>query len=558
VPAAELDPHDGAEAAQPRRFVVCGGDALALRLAEELTTRYEGDVAVVLRSVYSGHGPRIAELPGVVVVEADRVDARALEKAGIASAAALALVTQDDAGNVDLALLARELNPSVRLVLRMFNMNLGAGVQQMLGDCKVLSTSEIAAPAFVTAALDERAPTCIDVSGHMLVVARRQDVPPEDVVCGLAVTSGEEPETLPAEQHRADIVLATNPLPVPYVPARRPSRHPLRAMYMLISQRVGYVLAALAGVLLIASILLVASDGMAWWPAFYVALVTTFGGADPSLGNSTTEQVLYALLTVVGIALVPILTATVVEVIVNARLSRANGTFVDPMSDHVVVVGLGNVGTRVIQALHGMRFGVVGVDQNEQARGVRVARQLGIPVVIGDASHQGTLRAAWVERCRSVVVLSTDDVANLETALLARSIHHNVPVVLRLFDGDFADRVQRAFSINVSRSVSYIAAPAFAAAMLGWHAIDSIPIHRRVLMVAEIPVAAHSPLEGLPASELRLGPGARLIGVITGNRQQILWAPLRGRQFTHTDTLVVVATRAGLSEIINQANPPAL
>jgi Trk K+ transport system NAD-binding subunit len=245
----------------------------------------------------------------------------------------------------------------------------------------------------------------------------------------------------------------------------------------------------------------------------------------------------------------------VVAAIVSARLARATGALVDPLSDPVVVVGLGNVGTRVIQALHGRGVTMVGIDQDEQARGVQVARQLGIQVVIGDASNAGVLRSAGVEQCRSVVVLSTDDVTNLETALLARSINRDVAVVLRLFDGDFADRVQRAFAINVSRSVSYLAAPAFAAAMVGRHAIDSIPIQRRVLLVAEIPVAAHSRLEGMPASELQLGEGVRLIGVRTGNRQQILWAPLRGRLFVHTDTLIVVATRAGLSEIINLANP---
>jgi Trk K+ transport system NAD-binding subunit len=327
-------------------------------------------------------------------------------------------------------------------------------------------------------------------------------------------------------------------------------------MYLLLSRRIGYVFAVLGAILLVAWIVLIAASGMAPWPAFYVVLVTTLAGADPNLDSSITQQVLQSVLTVVGIALVPVLTATVVEVIVNARLARATGALVDPLSDHVVVVGLGNVGTRVIQALHGRGVGVVGIDQDEQVRGVQVARQLGVRVVIGDASNPGTLRLAGVEHCRSVVVLSTDDVTNLETALLARSINRNVPVVLRLFDGDFADRVQRAFAINVSRSVSYLAAPAFAAAMLGPHAIDSIPIQRRVLLVAELPVAAHSPLEGLPASEVRLGDGVRLIGVRTGNRQQILWAPLRGRQFVHTDRLIVVATRAGLGEIINLANPP--
>src|SRR5205814_9781602 len=136
---------DSAEVEQ-RRFVVCGDNPLALRLVDELATRYGGEIIAVVPSAHSGYGPRLASLPGVEVQEANGLDADLFLRVDLADAAALALVDQDDAGNLDAALLARELNPRLRIVLRMFNASLGAGVRRLLGDCEVLSESGIAAP----------------------------------------------------------------------------------------------------------------------------------------------------------------------------------------------------------------------------------------------------------------------------------------------------------------------------------------------------------------------------------------------------------------------------
>src|SRR5437763_12263790 len=86
---------DSAEAEQ-RRFVVCGDNPLALRLVDELATRYGVDVVAVLPSANDGYGPRIASLPRVEVVEATRIDTPVLIRADLAGAAALALVDQDD------------------------------------------------------------------------------------------------------------------------------------------------------------------------------------------------------------------------------------------------------------------------------------------------------------------------------------------------------------------------------------------------------------------------------------------------------------------------------
>jgi Trk K+ transport system NAD-binding subunit len=556
VPYHERVQPDGPDGTEPatedrRRFVVCGDNPLALRVVNELVTQYAAEVTVIMASAHDGHGPLIAEMAGVTVVEARRLDAGAYARADLATADALALLTQDDAGNIDAALLAEEINPDLRVVIRMFNMGLGDNVRQLLGDCAVLSATMIAAPAFVSAALGDGGPAYVRLPGRTLLVARRQHVRAQDVVCGLAVTEGRDrPDMLPADQNSADMVLAVDDPNTRRHPARRRRRHPLRTMSLLLGRRLRVVLGILAALLLAATVALMVAKHAAWQQAAYEAILTTLAGANPDDRASRMEQIIQTVLTVVSVALVPVLTAALVEVVVKARLALAAGGLTEPLSGHVIVVGLGDVGTRVIRMLHDLGVDVVAIETDERARGVRVARALGIPLIIGDCRQDETLRAASVQTCRTMLVLTTDDVTNLETALLGRGASEELRVVLRLFDGDFADRVQRAFAITASYSVSYLAAPAFAAAMLGRQVTDTISVGRRVLLVAEVPVGARSPLEGLQVADVQHSRESRLLGIRTGRGEQTLWAPPLGRQLVRTDHLIVVATRAGLGHLL--------
>jgi len=110
-------------------------------------------------------------------------------------------------------------------------------------------------------------------------------------------------------------------------------------------------------------------------------------------------------------------------------------------------------------------------------------------------------------------------------------------------------------SINHSRSVSYLAAPAFAASMLGRQVITTIAVKRRVLLVAELPVGAGCGLDGVPGSALNRPHEARLLAIRTGRGQQVIWAPSPGRRLVPTDQLIVVTTRAGLGHLLAETAP---
>jgi Trk K+ transport system NAD-binding subunit len=243
----------------------------------------------------------------------------------------------------------------------------------------------------------------------------------------------------------------------------------------------------------------------------------------------------------------------VVEGTVNARLAVAQGRLRLPEEGHIVLVGLGNVGTRALRLLHDRGIPLVAIDVNDKARGVPLARELGVPLIIGDASRESTLRSAHVQHCRSLMTLASSDVINLEAALHGRNLQPQLRVLVRLFDGDLAARVRKTFSIRFTRSVSYLAAPAFAEALMEREVIGTISVERRVLLVAEVVVGAGSVLDGQRVAAVDTPGAVRAIAVAELGEPRPLWRPAPNRLLKARDRITVVASRDGLSRLMRQA-----
>jgi Trk K+ transport system NAD-binding subunit len=541
-------------------FVVCGDNPLAYRIARELTRRYGEDVVVVLADKTANHGPRIAALPGVAIREHATLTAEALADADIASARAMALVSPDDLGNFHAALRAQELNPDLRLVVAAYNRRLGDHITGFFRDCTVLSRSQLAAPALVAAALGEIAPSHVRLSGRTLYVARRGDSLGGRVLCGLRVpddpggiTQLVSPEELDGD---ADLVLAVadgtprNPL----TRKRHAARATLRMARRLLWNKFGSVFAVLVG-LAVAGYSLLAVAGHSPGDVLYLGIMDMTGSALTSAQNDVAEKAAQVLLTVDGMALLPLVTA----IIVGARLTGKVRGEPRPRGGHVIVVGAGDVGTRVIGGLHDLGFDVAVIDQAASARGVAFARNLGLPVVIGDAPSERVLRRAGVDSAIALVSATSNDIVNLETALQARAMRgDDLRIVLRLFDDDLAQRVSENLGRNVvSRSVSYLAAPAFAVAMLEHKVLRTIAVGRHVLVIADVRVEPGSDLAGQQLAGLEQDRLSRVLALAErGKPRWFDWSPRRDRRLEAGDRLIVLATQAGLSTFLAGNRPP--
>ncbi len=506
---------------------------------------------VIIPGRTQNHGPRIAAISGITVLERAELTSGALREAGVATARAAAMVGWDDLANFHAALRAQELNPELRIVVGADNRRLGDHITGLLRDCTVLSSSQLAGPALVAAALGEIAPSHVRVTGQTLYVAGRGDVPVDHVLCGLAVSDDPDiaaqlvaPEDVGGD---ADLVLAVadgTPRDVaarerhPVLAARNAvrrlaastvrqsrwaRRHPRRALRALGRQLARNKFAAIFAVLLavaISGFVLLAcgrrTTSAATW--LYLGIMDLTGSALTNTADHGTEKVAQVLLTADGMALLPVVTA----LIVGARLTGRIRGEPKPGDGHVIVVGGGEVGVRVLGGLFDLGFHAVLIDQDQNARGVAFARNHRLPVVIGDSCDEKTLRQAGIKGAIAVISVTNNDIVNLETALQARAMRgEELRIVLRLFDDDLAGRVQRTVGNVVSRSVSYLAAPTFAAAMLEHKVLRTIAVGRHVLLIADVRVEPETAIAGQTAGRARAGPARPGAGAAEPGRASV-------------------------------------
>ena len=157
--------------------------------------------------------------------------------------------------------------------------------------------------------------------------------------------------------------------------------------------------------------------------AFYGAvktLVTVDPNPDVQDGPKWFKVVI-SLSMLVALLFAAAFTGGLVERLIGRNLTGLLGRRAVPRSDHVVVVGLGQVGLRLCILLRELGISIVAVDDQPDGENVGHARQLGIPVVIGRGADPSLLRRLSLERAIALAAVTADDLQNIKVALAARA-----------------------------------------------------------------------------------------------------------------------------------------
>jgi Trk K+ transport system NAD-binding subunit len=129
------------------------------------------------------------------------------------------------------------------------------------------------------------------------------------------------------------------------------------------------------------------------------------------------------------------------------------------------VIGMGHIGFRVINELTDLGVPAVAVDIAADGPFLSTVRTK-VPLIVGDARLDDTLQRAGLAQARSVVAATGDDSVNLGIGIAAKRLNPKIRTVVRLFDAEFARKVEHALGIDAALSSSRIAAPTFVAAAL--------------------------------------------------------------------------------------------
>jgi Trk K+ transport system NAD-binding subunit len=573
--------------------IVCGLRGLGLRIVEQLSL--SGVPAVVIDDDADVRLAPILASWGVPHVAGSSRLAEILTSAGLAGASAVVCVQEDDLYTLETALLTRQLRDDVRVVVQLGNPAVGRALSQV--GVSVLDVAGLSAPSVVEACLREDAQE-IWLSGERFVAARTvapraaslrelyEALAPVAVVPAVggdvAVCPGRDFEVAPGDEvtligtpeelRRAGVSAqaadARGPAPLAATRRARRIRQLVLSLLHAADRRLALAMTALVTVLIAATVVLrlayqlTSTQHLSVLEALYftVETITTVGYGDFSFrGQAPWLMACAVCLMLAGALFVAVFFALLTNVLVSRRIEESLGRQrITGLSGHVLVIGLGAVGIRVVQQLAAAGRDIVVVEKNEHNRHLGQLRALGVPVVIADATLPETLESVRLGSASAVAVVTSDDLANLETGLAVRdqlgARWETTPVVLRIFDPQLARSVKSSFGFTLVRSTAALAAPWFVGAALGLDVLSTFYAGDVPLLVARLTVTPDGGLHGVAMHDL--GARTRVLALRRAADKLILeHPPRRNTRFQPDDEAYLIGPYDELLTVLRRDRP---
>ena len=219
-------------------------------------------------------------------------------------------------------------------------------------------------------------------------------------------------------------------------------------------------------------------------------------------------------------------------------------------SQHIVLVGLGHLGFRVMSQLHQMDQDVVVIELKPTAELVASARLKGVPVLENDGAQEAVLEAAGIRRARSIILCTQNDSLNLQIAVKARSMNPSIQVVVRIFDDDFAHALQEQFGFT-ALSATGMAAPAFAAAAAGVEMTRPIAVEGQAFSLARIKAEPRCPLINVSVGQVDKNFDVSVVILRRDDERDLHPAP--GRTLAVGDTIAVLGEPERINELVQRS-----
>jgi voltage-gated potassium channel len=177
------------------------------------------------------------------------------------------------------------------------------------------------------------------------------------------------------------------------------------------------------------------------------------------------------------------------------RRSAWEEAVVSTYRNHIIVMGIGHIGLRVLRALADMGIEVVAVDLKRTDHLDQVLAQLRVPLIVGDGRTRTALEQAGLPHARSLIICTSEDFLNLEVCVRARDINPNAKIVVRMWDNEFAAHLKKSLNVETISS-SDLAAPAFAGTAMGVDVAPTFNIHDTDYSLLRLEVVLESQLVG--------------------------------------------------------------
>ncbi len=273
--------------------------------------------------------------------------------------------------------------------------------------------------------------------------------------------------------------------------------------------------------------------------AIYLALTMVFLQASAEFPNTGYLQVFYFIMPVLGFAILAQGLADFGVLFFNrkARSKEWEMSVASTFGDHIILIGLGHLGYRVVQKLHELDRDVVVIELNPRDDLLANVQAMGLPVLQGDGTREALLESAGVRRAHTIILCTQNDNLNLQMAVKARSLNPSIRVVMRIFDDDFARALERQFGFS-ALSATGMAAPVFAATAAGMDITPPITVEGQALSLARLTISAKSKLIGRCVGDLEQAYNVSIVFLRNGGERDL--HPASDKQVAGGDTCAVL------------------
>jgi len=395
---------------------------------------------------------------GVAVLRLARPTNAEVRAAMAAEVEAVMVIDRDDRVSLRFALVVEAIRPGVRLIVTIYNRDLGAELRRAVPNVRVMSMGEIVAPSLTAACLAEG-----------LVSVRSAGARPVGVTVG-----PDGPALIPLTVHAPNV-------------GERVMRnvtsllHPFElSAKTLLSGLLGFL------VILVSDSLVLGLGLHESAPAALYSATKTIVTVGPNLkvDDGPAWLKLYsAAMMLAALAFTAVFIAGLIDRLIDRRLVAILGPRTMPRRNHVVVVGLGQVGLRLCMMLRTCGVPVVAVERDPEIDNIRRARQYGVPVVIGRGSSRAVLRRLSLGRARAIAAVTSDEIENVAVVVAGLAMRGSLRTVLRAGNGDVLDETRALFRVGAVRDVYRISGALLAAGALGSSAEEAFAIDDTVWVI---------------------------------------------------------------------------
>ena len=354
--------------ARAHRVVLIGDTAMADRVALGLVSRVE-------------------------FVHLKHADERGVVEALTCRPSWIVIMMHDDVLAIQCALICAHVAQGVPMIVTIFDKTIGRELPRLMQHCEVTSPAELALPELI----------------RLCMGAHRDDVP---------VRPGRRHAGLVASLRFAASTGLTH-----LTGFTRTTEGGARILML--------GLVGLAAVLLADALWLVLAYDLAPSAALFeaVRVVTTVGPAAEAHGGL--YALFAALAMLVTVIFTAMFTAGVVDRSLGPRLQGLIGPRSIPRQGHVIVVGLGQVGARLCEALRSRQIPVIAVERDPTAVGLKLVRPLRIPTIVGHGVDRALLERARLHKATAIAAVGSTDLDNISVAIAAHGVAPQAPIVLR-------------------------------------------------------------------------------------------------------------------------------